>query len=148
MVAICPVVEKKINEKLARLNAFFTFLLIGVSLLFSFEWLLLIVAFDFAVRAYYNDQLSVISRLSKFILKALNSAPAYINAGPKVFAARVGLLLTILTAVFAFLNMFLAASIVGGILIFFSFLESVFGYCVACKLYPYIYQLQVKLNQK
>ncbi|MFC2113629.1 DUF4395 family protein [Bacteroidota bacterium] len=34
----------------------------------------------------------------------------------------------------------LAAYILGGILVFFSFLEASFGFCVACKIYTLIYR--------
>lgn len=148
MVSICPIVEKKINEKLARMNALFTFLLIGVALYFSLEWLFLFIAFDFGMRAFYNEKYSLLSHMSRFVLTSLNASPAYINAGPKIFAARVGLAMTIITTLFSFLNMYMGAFIVGGLLILFSLLESVFGICVACKLYPFLYQLQMKLNQK
>lgn len=148
MVAICPVVEKKINEKLARINAFFIFLFISVSLLFSIEWLLILIAFDFGMRAYYNERYSLLFHISRFILKAMNASPVFINAGPKIFAARVGLALTIITAILAYTGFYSIAVIVGAILIVFSFLEAAFGFCVACKLYPYLYHLQTKLNQQ
>ena len=148
MVAICPIVEKKINEKLARINAFFTFLLTGIALIFSLEWLFLFIAIDFGMRAFYNERYSLITHLSRFILTTLQSPPVFINAGPKIFAARVGLAMAILTGFMVFFGWYVGAVVVGGLLILFSFLESVFGLCVACKLYPFLYQFQMKLNQK
>lgn len=148
MIAICPVVEKKINEKIARINAFFTFTLVFLSLLFSLEWPLLFVAFDFAMRAFYHEKLSIMTHTSKFILSLLNISPVFINAGPKIFAARIGMALTILIALFLLLEFYFTAIVIGGVLLLFSFLESVFGLCVACKIYPYLYQVQMKLNQK
>lgn len=148
MVAICPIVEKKINEKSARVNAFFTFLLTGIALIFSLEWLFLFIAIDFGTRAFYNERYSLLSHLSRFILSSLQSSPVYINAGPKIFAARVGLAMTILTGLMVFFGWYIGGMIVGGLLILFSLLESVFGLCVACKLYPFLYQFQMKLNKK
>ncbi len=148
MVAICPIVEKKINEKTARVNAFFTFLLTGIALIFSLEWLFLIIAIDFGMRAFFNERYSLLSQLSRMILSFIQSSPVYINAGPKIFAARVGLAMTVMTGLMVFFGWYTGGIIVGGLLILFSILESVFGYCVACKLYPFLYQFQMKLNQK
>ena len=63
-----------------------------------------------------------------------------INEGSKVFAARIGLVLSAM-AMGSFLAGFnLVAYIPGGILVFFSFLEAVFGYCVACRIYPLLFR--------
>ena len=60
-----------------------------------------------------------------------------INAGPKIFAARIGLTLTVIAFLFALFNFNQAATITMAILGFFSFLEFSLGICVACKIYPY-----------
>jgi hypothetical protein len=64
-----------------------------------------------------------------------------INAGPKIFAARVGLILSLLGSILLFSVSFEAALVVFSILGFFSFMEFALNYCVACKLYPYVLPL-------
>jgi hypothetical protein len=64
-----------------------------------------------------------------------------INAGPKIFAARVGLILSASGAIALLMGNLPLAMIFAGVLSFFAFLESAFNYCVACKLYPYFLPL-------
>ena len=60
--------------------------------------------------------------------------------GPKRFAARIGLVLSVLTVVFYLANLHLIAFILAGILVFFTFLEAAFGFCKACKIYPIFFR--------
>ena len=95
------------------------------------------LAVDFALRAFTGlPALTAVT--GKFIAKQLKLTPAPIFAPPKKFAASVGFLFaTVITALlFAELNT--AAYAVGGILVFFAFLESAFSICVGCYVYNYV----------
>jgi hypothetical protein len=69
-----------------------------------------------------------------------------INAGPKIFAARIGLIFSALIVLTYLLNAKILAFIIAGILGLFSFLEAFFGLCVACEIYPYIYRFLYSRN--
>ena len=142
--AICPISDRRVNERMARLNGFFTVLLI---ILFGFigQWFIpAFLAIDFLMRSGGLSRFSPISFLSRSILKLLSVEKLLINAGPKIFAARIGLIISsaILVAYFTGLNL-LALSL-AGILGLFSFLEAAFGFCVACEIYPYVYRILYK----
>jgi hypothetical protein len=81
-----------------------------------------------------------VGRMNKYLVRSLNLGEILINEGPKVFAARIGLTLSALALVSFIAGFNLAAYILGGILVFFSFLEAVFGFCVACKIYPIFFR--------
>ncbi len=139
--AFCPVSEQKINERVARLNAIFTVLLL---LTFAFSQHVILVVFlviDFFIRAIDFPKFSPIAISSKNIIRYLPVKPQHINAGPKIFAARVGLVLSSLIVVSFLLSFGTFTIILSGILGLFSFLEGVFGLCVACKIYPVLYKL-------
>lgn len=136
MQKICPITDKRIDERVARLNGVFTVLLVALFIAFNFWIGLLILIVDFAIRGFIDSKYSPICQLSKRIAKGFNSESKLINAGPKIFAAQVGLFLAAV-ALFGFAaGCSTFCLVVAGVLGFFSFLESAFGYCVACQLYP------------
>jgi hypothetical protein len=139
--ALCPISEKKINEKVARLNAGFTFLLVCG---FFYSYNIFFIAFlgiDFFLRTTDRSKYSLLAISSKNIVKYLQVKELLINAGPKIFAARIGLAFSILIILSYLLNAKILALALAGILGLFSVLESVFGLCVACEMYPYVYRL-------
>lgn len=144
----CPISSNRINEKVARLNGFF---IVSLAILFIFTRLSLIPAFlaiDFLMRSTSLSKFSPIGFLSRNILKLLSVKKHLINAGPKIFAARIGFAISsaILIASLAGLNVL--ALVLAGILGLFSFMEAALGFCVACEIYPYVYKLLYKEQQQ
>ena len=136
MQAVCPITNQRINEQVARMNALFTLFFIVTFIVFKFWIGLAFLMVDFWIRGFIGGKYSLLNRMNMWVVSQLNLSPKMINAGPKIFAAQVG---TVLSSV-ALLGYFMGCSffciIIAGILGFFSFLEMAFGYCVACKLYP------------
>jgi hypothetical protein len=144
--ALCPVSEKKVNERVARVNATFTVLLITG---FLFTQNIIFVAFlaiDFFLRTTDRAKYSLVAISSKNIIKYLQVKELMINAGPKIFAARIGLVLSSLIILSYMLNAKILAFVIASILGLFSFLEAAFGLCVACEIYPYVYRLLYSRN--
>ncbi len=139
--AFCPISYKKIDENVARLNGFFTVVLLGVYLLTSSLVPVVFLVLDFLARGFEKPEYSLLARVSKFLLTALKVRPQLINAGPKIFAARVGLLFSVLviaTALPGWNTIALVITLLFGVC---AFLEAAIGFCVACKLYPFVYKL-------
>jgi len=140
MQEICPVSEKQVNERITRFNALFTFLL---TLLFvaTNQWIIAcFLAADFLLRGFFEGAYSPLRALSIIAVKSMHTEPRMINAGPKIFAARMGLVLSGLVFAFGLAGFHVAAISVASILLLFSFLEAAFGFCMACKIYPLIYR--------
>jgi len=137
MVKICPVSNRLVDEKLCRFNAFYTFSFVCGFLVTGSFWFLLIMAVDFALRLYNKGMYNPILRLNKFFLELFHVSRSLINAGPKIFAARAGLLLSVLSIVGFLVSAPVFSAVFAGILGFFSLLELTAGFCVACRLYPY-----------
>ncbi len=141
---ICPVSDKKTDENVARVNGAFTLLLL---LLFvtTHHWLIpAFLAIDFLMRSGDFAKYSLLANSAKSIVNWLPVQKQPINAGPKIFAARIGFTFSILIFVTAFSGLNTVSLVVAGILFVFSFLEAVFGICVACKIYPFVYNALYK----
>ena len=135
---ICPVSKEKTNERLTRLNAFFVVLLAFSSFVFNTSAFLLILLFDFFIRAFTQGKYSPLCMVSRALLKLLNLTEIKIDKAPKIFAARMGFLMTFISTLFFFLNFSIAAIVVAGILVFFATLEFALGVCVGCMIYTYL----------
>lgn len=138
--AICPISDKKINEKVARINATFTVLFLIVFSYTGWVYFMAFMAIDFALRGTTFAKYSPVGISSKQIVKMLPVKIVLINTGPKIFAARIGLVLSSFIFIASAMDFNTSALSVAGLLGLFSFLEAAFGFCVACKIYPYVYR--------
>jgi len=93
---------------------------------------------DFFMRAFTEIKFSPISFVSHNVSNALSLSVKMIDKAPKIFAARLGFLMTTVIAGLFILNMPTASMIVAGLLIFFAALEFVFAICVGCMIYNYL----------
>ena len=142
--AICPISDKKINERVARFNAVFTVFLLIIYVITSRIFIISFLLIDFLLRSAELSQYSLLAILSRNIVKLLNVKPKFVNAGPKIFAARIGVVFNtcvLLSAGFGLNSFGIFFAVVFGIC---AFLEGVFGICVACQIYPFIYKLLYK----
>lgn len=126
-----------IDENIARLIAAQVIIWTSLALIFRWEFILLILTVDFAIRAfsYYPSPLAL---SAKIIMRSLGLKPKPVLAAPKKFAASIGFLFTLIIFILAYFNYFFAAYVVGGILIIFAFLESIFKVCMGCYVYNWI----------
>lgn len=141
---LCPVSDQQINAPVARFNALFTLLILLLFFYIHNLFLIVFLAIDFALRANDMSEYSPLALLSRFIVKSFGIKPKMQNAGPKLFAAKIGYFLCILIIVLGIFRLYTAALVSAGILGLFSFLEAAFGFCMACYIYPHVYKLTYK----
>lgn len=139
--AFCPISYKKIDENVARLNGLLTVLLLVVYLLSSSLIPVFLLIVDFLARGFEKPAWSVLARISKALLAVLKFQPRPVNAGPKLFAARIGLLFSVLVVLTALPGWSLISMVIAVVFGICAFLEGAFGFCVACKLYPLLFKL-------
>lgn len=139
--AICPISTSKIDENVARFNATLTVLLLAIY--FSTGSLLPIffLAIDFLLRGLELSVFSPLAKVSKYLLRLFNAQPKPINAGPKIFAARIGLIFSIVVILFSLLGAPTTALVFAVVFGICAFLEAAVGFCVACQIYPFVYKL-------
>jgi len=144
--AFCPISEEKIDERVARCNAIFTVIFLVIFAITWFIPLLIFLWIDFFLRGTSRSKYSLLTITSKLIVNHLPAGNYLINVGPKIFAARVGLMFVSIISALLIIDYSVTALIFMGILALFSFLEGVFGICVACIIYPYLYRIVYKRN--
>ncbi len=144
--ATCPISTNRINKRVARLNGLFTFLLVILFIITRLWFIPAFLAFDFLMRSINLSKFSPMAYLSKKIVKLLQLKKNLINAGPKIFAARIGLLVSSAICIFSLIGFNLTALVLAAVLALFSFLETAFEYCVACEIYPHLNRLLNRLQ--
>ncbi len=135
---ICPISKEKINEHVTRINAFLTVLLVVAGFALNSVLFFIFLLADFYIRAFTQLKYSPISYISSRLANALNLDKKSVDKAQKVFAARMGFIMTLAVSVLFFFNFTVAALVVGGILVFFATLEFALAVCVGCIIYTYI----------
>ncbi len=135
---ICPISPFRVDENIVRFTALLVVLLTGISLLLPNIYIPVYLAFDFYLRAFTKAKYSPLSWMSAQFVKALKLKPHMIDKAPKIFAARIGLSLTVLMSVAALLGFNILLISTGAVLMFFAFLECGVNFCAGCWLYTYI----------
>ena len=132
-MASCPISNERVNERVARIVGWLVFV---VALLYIFmphpAWLAVMLA-DFTARSFYRPA-SIFAQSAKPLAQRLGE-PQIVDAAPKIFAARIGLGMT-LAAIAAFIarQPELSRGILA-VMALCAFMEGAFGYCVGCKFY-------------
>lgn len=141
---ICPVSGDRVNENAVRITALFVVLLMGIYFITGFLVIPAFVAVDFYIRAFTKLKFSPLSWLSNQLIKIVDVNPVWIDKGPKIFAARIGFLLTLTSALFGFLGFSVLSISIGSVLVVFAFLECGLNFCAGCWVYTYVVDPLVK----
>lgn len=135
---VCPISDQRVNEQITRLNAMFTIGTIVVAFVLNSVILLVFLMADFFIRAFTEIKFSPINYISYYLSNALNLPVRLIDKAPKIFAARLGFLMTTIIAGLFIFSFKIASVIVAGMLIFFASLEFFFAICAGCLIYTYL----------
>ncbi len=145
---VCPIAGYKINEKNARVVGGLVVLLTLFGLWAPFggaSWIFLFLAQDFAFRAFSRPSWSVLGRLASRFLQSIGVTPRLVDAGPKRFAARIGLLFTLTLVGLTSFDLRLATDLVAGVLLVCAMLEASFGFCLGCEMWTLWYSFQERI---
>lgn len=137
----CPISNQRTDEHTARIVAGFVSLSVIYYLLSANVLIIAFLLVDFILRSISLPAYSPLAILSKIILKATKAKPNLINAGPKIFAARIGVVFNAGILLFSALNISEVAIVLASIFALCAILEATIGFCVACKIYPFFYKL-------
>lgn len=133
----CPVDFIKADEIRARITALFVVIITSLFIVTA-RWVIpCFLVIDFAIRSFQYQKASPLARISKWIASVLQLPSKPTDRGPKIFAARIGLILSVTLLISSVLAYTDLSRWIGGVLLFFAFLESFWGFCAACYIYPY-----------
>lgn len=141
MVQVCPIVDFKINKKVARLNALFSLVIFILFIFTEIKFFLFLLCLDFFFRAFLRGRYSVISFLNKFLLRLFKIKPFMVNAGPKMFAARLGFLFCSLISLSYLFGFIFISNFLSSIMVILASLELFFGFCFGCKIYTFLHRI-------
>ncbi len=135
---VCPVSKERVDENRVRVTALEVVAVMGAYFVTQNALFPALLAVDFFIRAFTRLPYSPLSWLSHNIVKMVGTNPVLIDKAPKVFAARIGFLLTLIITVASLLNLALLSYIVGATLVLFAFLECGLNFCMGCWIYTVI----------
>lgn len=126
-----------VNEVSARLVAGGVLLMSLATIIFDQPWLTIVIAYGFLARVLTGPTLSPLGQLvTRVITPRLTIPEKPVPGPPKRFAQGMGAVLSIAAAILAVgFDQRLAADIVLGGIVVAATLESVFAYCVGCKIF-------------
>ncbi len=136
---VCPISTERIPEHLPRITALFVISLVLIYLATGYALVLVFLMADFFARGFGYAHYSALSHASRALSNRFGLKSNLIDKAPKIFAARLGLVMIAVALLLALLNLQTAAFAIGAMLIFFAGLECVFNFCVGC----YVYSLLV-----
>jgi hypothetical protein len=99
-----------------------------------------ILLFDFTMRALRFAQYSPFHIIGSFVLSGWGIAPKLCDESPKRFALYLGLIASLCIVVFYLAGLTVFATSITAVLFICALLETVFDYCIGCKIY---YAIQI-----
>lgn len=129
---VCPVSSARISENIPRINALLTIFLLIVYGYNNFLIIPLFLAYDFFIRGFGNSKHSLLAIISKKIENLISNKGKLIDKAPKIFAARLGFVFTILILATHLLGLTTITYSLGMALILFASLECFLNFCVGC----------------
>jgi hypothetical protein len=134
-----------VNEVSARLVAGGVVLLSATAIVLDQPWLIAVIAYGFLARVFTGPTLSPLGQLvTRVLTPMLNLPPKLVAGPPKRFAQGIGAVVSLTAAVLALgFGLHTGAYLVMGVLIVAAVLESVFAYCLGCKMFAVLMRLGV-----
>jgi hypothetical protein len=136
MIRACPISHQTLDERAARLCALLVLVPLGLALVTGSPWPALLLAVDFGLRGFGARRLSPLAQLARRLTERLRLRPRPTNAGPKAFAAKLGMGFSLAVTVSLLLGSATMALAWAAPFAACALLEGAVGFCVGCRLYP------------
>jgi len=148
MSSSCPISLRRVDSNMVRIISF-QVSLFTVALLFTQEiFFAFILLFDFLMRTLRRPNLSPFYVVAKFILDGWDIAPKLCDESPKRFALYLGLLISLVLVVLFATGFTIVATATAVILLGCALLETLFDFCIGCKIYYAIQLLKAFKNDR
>jgi len=136
----CPISDKRVDTNMVRIISF-QVVVFTLALIFTQNnFFALILLFDFTVRLLRRTEWSPFHTLGKSILNGLGAEPKLCDESPKRFALYLGLIISLFLILFYVSGSTEIATFIAMILLVCALLETLFDFCIGCKIY-YVLQL-------
>ena len=131
----CPISLVSVDSNIARINAFYTGVLVVVFLVTLELGIIYFLILDFATRLFLKKEYSFLFILSSATKDILHLPSLKVDAAPKRLANFFGLFFLLAIALATLLNFSSLMYILAAILLACVMLEVLFSYCLGCEIY-------------
>jgi hypothetical protein len=134
-----------VNEVSARIVAGGVVVLAVAAIVSGQRWLVAAIAYGFVARVLAGPTLSPLGQLAtRVITPRLGVAPRWVPGPPKRFSQAIGAVLTVAAAVLALaFDATTAVDVLLGLVIVAATLESVFAFCIGCRIFAVLMRIGV-----
>ena len=136
----CPISLRRVDSNMVRVISFQVALFTVILLITQESFFALILLFDFVMRTLRFSNFSPFHIVSKFVLNGWGVAPKLCDESPKRFALYLGLVTSLFLVLFYTAGFSTLATVITIILLICALLETVFDFCIGCKIY---YAIQI-----
>jgi len=140
MAQVCPISPRRVDSNMVRAISFQVALFTVILLITKESAFAAILLFDFFMRTLRQSHLSPFHLVSKFVLTGWGVAPKLCDESPKRFALYLGLVISLFLVVFYAAGFTSFATAIAVILLICALLETLFDFCIGCKIY---YAIQI-----
>ena len=140
MAQVCPISIRRVDANMVRVISFQVALFTLILLVTRESAFAFVLLFDFFMRTVRKAELSPFHIVAKFVLDGWGVAPRLCDESPKRFALYLGLVASLFLVVFYVAGFFTLATSISIILLICALLETLFDFCVGCKIY---YAIQI-----
>jgi len=143
---VCPVSRERVDENRVRETALGVVITMGFFLMTGLWIFPALLTLDFFLRAF-TRQPSPLGIMGQQVVRLLRTGPVWIDKAPKIFAARIGFLFSVLTLAGSLLGLPLFSTVTASTLVLFAFLECGLNFCMGCWVYTYVVYPLVRKNR-
>jgi len=144
---VCPISTETIDSNVSRLTVFFNVILMAIFLVTLNPAFIIVVTLDYFIRAAIHVKYSPIRLIALWGIGLLRLKKKPIGLAQKVFASRLGFLVALTSTVLILSGYPFASMAMAGLLMALSIMDSVFNFCVGCRIYSYVVIPYYKMKQ-
>ncbi|NOX14628.1 MAG: DUF4395 domain-containing protein [Epsilonproteobacteria bacterium] len=135
MFKSCPISSRRIDSHIVRFISAQVSLVIVLLITTKLPIFAIILLYDFMIRAFRKQHLSLFFIVGRFGVHKLHLKANLCDEAPKRFALFMGLSISFTLSILYISNYIEFATILAGIFLICALLETLFDFCLGCKIY-------------
>jgi len=136
----CPISTRRVDSNMVRVISFQVALFTVILLITQESFFAFVLLFDFLMRAMRQTNFSPFQIVGNFIITGWGIAPKLCDESPKRFALYLGLVTSLFLVILYAAGLTIFATAITIILFICALLETLFDFCIGCKIY---YAIQI-----
>ena len=137
MGGVCPITNRQVDIRGIRIGALLILTCVVATSYTGNWWIFWLLGLDFFIRGFTTLPVSPIALAAQAICKIIGPGQKQ-NAGPKIFAAKIGFTFSMMIAIVSHQGFFFPATIMAAMFSLCAALEGFIGICVACYFYQFV----------